>query len=209
MAIPTESLPPPGLDHEGIDLLLDMFPKGRLSEIVGPRSSGSSSLLMALLARATSSGHLAALVDVSDSFDPAIASAAGAELRGLLWVRCGGRSASALRATDLLTRCPGFAVVALDLGEVPPHRHPVPHAIGVRLQRAVESRPTVLVLRAPRHVTGSAAALVVSVTRVRSRWIGEPRPTRLGGLSSALRILQARGGSRGHPDTAWSIEWQP
>src|SRR5262245_23457926 len=53
MAIPIESSPPPGWDREGIDDLLGLFPPGRLSEIVGPRSSGGSSLLLALVARIT------------------------------------------------------------------------------------------------------------------------------------------------------------
>src|SRR5712691_5759331 len=60
MATPTESLPPPGWDREGLDSLLDAFHEGRLSEIVGPRSSGGGSLLLALLARATSRGGLGA-----------------------------------------------------------------------------------------------------------------------------------------------------
>ena len=40
MVTSTESLPPPGWDREGLDGLLNAFPEGRLSEIVGPRSSG-------------------------------------------------------------------------------------------------------------------------------------------------------------------------
>src|SRR5258707_13802224 len=91
MATPTESLPPPGWDREGLDSLLDAFHEGRLSEIVGPRSSGGGSLLLALLARATSRGGLVALGDGADAFDPETAARAGLELRALLWVPCGGR----------------------------------------------------------------------------------------------------------------------
>src|SRR3984893_12516695 len=111
MATSIESLPPPGLDPEGLDGLLQAFPQGRLSEIVGPRSSGGSSLLLALLARAARGG-VTALVDASDALDPAVAVRAWLDLRGLLWVRCGGRLPVAWRATDLLLRCPGFAAVA-------------------------------------------------------------------------------------------------
>src|SRR5512134_1097070 len=118
MAIPVESLPPPGWDPRGIDALLDALPRGRLSEIVGPRSSGASSLLVALLARVTASGQLTALVDGDGAFDPAQAAAAGADLHRLLRVRCGGRPTAALRAAGLVARCPGFARVALDLGDL-------------------------------------------------------------------------------------------
>src|SRR3990172_2249434 len=167
MATSTESLPPPGWDREGLDGLLNAFPEGRLSEIVGPRSSGGGSLLLALLARAASRRGLVALVDGADAFDPETAARAGLDLRALLWVRCGDRLASAWSAADLLVRCPGFAAVALDLGTAP-----APPSGGVRLRRGGGGNGAWVAARAPRHVGGSAAAFVVLVRRVRARWIG-------------------------------------
>jgi len=186
--------------------LLSAFPTGRLSEIVGPRSSGGSSLLLALLARATAAGGQVALVDGADAFDAASAMASGVELSRLLWVKCGGRLPAALRAADLLARCPGFAVVALDLGEGPLTRdHGVSSSLGLRLQRAVEGTSAILVLRVPHRLTGSAAALVVELHRRQARWIGVPRPTHLGGLDSEARILRSRVGG---PLGTWAIEWR-
>src|SRR5437763_17189005 len=63
------------------------FPRGQLSELVGPRSSGRTSVLLRLLAAATARGELAALVDAGDRFDVASAAAAGIDLEQLLWVR--------------------------------------------------------------------------------------------------------------------------
>ena len=206
MATSTESLPPPGWDREGLDGLLNAFPEGRLSEIVGPRSSGGGSLLLALLARAASRRGLVALVDGADAFDPETAARAGLDLRALLWVRCGGGLASAWSAADLLVRCPGFAAVALDLGTAPVA---APPSFGVRLQRAAAGNAAVVVVRAPRQVTGSAAALVVSVRRVRVRWVGAPRRTRLGGVVSEARVLRSRFDPRlASPGRAWLIEWR-
>ena len=186
--------------------MLSAFPAGRLSEIVGPRSSGGSSLLLALLARATAAGGQVALVDAPDALDAASAMASGVELSRLLWVKCGGRLPSALRAADLLARCPGFAVVALDLGEGPLTRdHGVSSSLGLRLQRAVEGTSAILVLRVPHRLTGSAAALVVELHRRQARWIGVPRPTRLAGLDCEARILRSRSG--GAPGS-WAIEWR-
>jgi hypothetical protein len=206
VAISVESLPPPGWDSRGIDLLLDAFPAGRLSEIVGPRSSGASSLLLALIARATATGGQAALVDGADALDPASAVISGVDLSRLLWVKCGGRLGSAFRATDLLARCPGFTLVALDLGERPLGRRDcISPSLGLRLQRAVEGSPTLLVLRAPYRLAGSAAAFVVSLRRLGSRWMGLPRPTRLASLTSEVRILRSRmAQARG----TRLIEWQ-
>src|SRR5687767_6070173 len=56
------------------------LPRGQLSEIVGPASSGRTSLLLQLMAAATARGELVALVDALDRFDPASADAAGVVL---------------------------------------------------------------------------------------------------------------------------------
>jgi hypothetical protein len=226
MAIPTESLPPPGLGSGEADLLLGAFPQGQLSEIVGPWSSGGRSLLLALLARTTAGGRLVALVDAADAFDPVGAEAAGADLASLLWVRCGGDTPRALRAADLLARCPGFAVVALDLGEgLSCRRQPVSPIAWRRLQRAVEGSGAALVLRASRHVAGAAATLVLEVPRGLARWAGSPRPMRLDGLLSRVSIVHCRRssplpssllphlgsgqGKGGYPERAWTFLWRP
>jgi RecA/RadA recombinase len=185
--------------------LLAAFPAGKLSEIVGPRSSGGSSLLLRLLAGATHAGGHVALVDAVDALDAASAIASGVALPRLLWVRCGGRFRAAVRAADLLARCPGFAVVALDLGDRPLTRDAASPSLGVRLQRAVEGTDAILVLRVPHRLTGSAAAFVVSLAPVHARWIGVPRPTRLAGLVSEAKIVRSRLGVA--RDTS-SIEWR-
>ena len=146
---------------------------------------------MTLLAQTTAGGGLVAMVDVADSLDPASAREAGVDLQRLLWVRCAGHLAAALRAADLLVRCPGFAMVGLDLGPGPTPR--IPHAALVRLQRGVESGGAVLILRALQHVAGSAASLVLSVAPSRVCWAGTPRPTSLAGLVSDVRVINVRG----------------
>jgi hypothetical protein len=75
-----------------IDALTGGLPRGCLSEICGPASSGRTTLLLAALAAATRRGEFCAVVDASDALDPRSASAAGVELDRLLWVRCGASS---------------------------------------------------------------------------------------------------------------------
>jgi hypothetical protein len=198
MAIPIESSSPPGWEREGIDGLLGLFPPGRLSEIVGPRSSGGSSLLLALIARITTSARITAsgsqdggqvaFVDGVDALDPASASAAGADLSALLWVKCGGRLRVALSAADLLVRCPGFALVVLDLDEL----GPMPASAHLRLQRAVEGGNTILIIRSARHREGSPASLVLATRRLAPRWMGLRPLTRLAGLRSEVSIFRSR-----------------
>lgn len=204
MLIPSHASPPPGWSSKGIELLLDAFPPGRLSEIVGPWSSGAGSLLVALVARATTSGSQVALVDGSGAFDPTSAAAAGADLSRVLWIKCGARLDAACRAADLLAHCGGFGLVALDLGELAPKaQRSVPRSRWLRLQRAVDGSPTILVLRGPERITGSLAALVVSLRRVHSEWIGRPRPTRLAGVVSDVQVLRSQAQRRDHCRVQW------
>jgi hypothetical protein len=213
MAIPIESSSPPGWEREGIDGLLGLFPPGRLSEIVGPRSSGGSSLLLALIARITTSGGQVAFVDGMDALDPASAASAGADLSALLWVKCGGRLRVALSAADLLVRCPGFALVVLDLDEL----GPMPASAHLRLQRAVEGGDIILITRSARHREGSPASLVLATRRLGPRWMGLRPLTRLAGLRSEVSIFRSRPsqthtlsplgrGGQGE-GKAWTLDW--
>src|SRR6478609_12004894 len=63
------------------------LPRGCLTEIVGPASSGRTTLLHSVLAAATARGETCALVDTDETFDPASAAAAGVRLDRLIWVR--------------------------------------------------------------------------------------------------------------------------
>src|SRR5881409_2405016 len=117
--------------------------RGEITEIVGRPSSGRTSLFTACLRDVTRRGASAALVDADQTFDPASATRAGVDLRCLLWVRCGGRRDLALRAADLLVRCPGFALIGLDLGEAPPR---VPLTLAFRLKFAVERTEAALLI---------------------------------------------------------------
>ena len=74
-----------------LDELTGGLPRGALSEIVGPASSGRTGVMLAALAQATHRHEICALVDASDSFDPASAATAGVDLDRLLWVRCSER----------------------------------------------------------------------------------------------------------------------
>src|SRR4029077_9329086 len=63
------------------------FPRGQLSEIAGPRSSGRTSLLLQTIAAATARGELGARVAALDWFDAGWAAPAGVDLDRLLWIR--------------------------------------------------------------------------------------------------------------------------
>ena len=71
-----------------IDNLIGGLPRGCLTEVCGPASSGRTSLLLGAIAAATQHQEICALVDTSDALDPPSAAAAGVDLERVLWVRC-------------------------------------------------------------------------------------------------------------------------
>ena len=87
--------PAPEMVSSGIaalDALAGGLPRGCLTEICGPASSGRTTLLLAALAAATRRGEFCVVVDASDALDPHSVAAAGVDLDRLLWVRCGENS---------------------------------------------------------------------------------------------------------------------
>jgi hypothetical protein len=169
-----------------VDELTGGIPRGALTEIFGPASSGRTSLLLALMAQVTARKEVCALVDASDAFDPRSAAAAGVDLERMLWVRCGGVSSfklqvsrhsretrhlkretssrveQALRALDLLLQAGGFGLVTIDLGDIPPAiARRVPLTSWFRFWRAVENTPTALLVIEQEASAKSCASLVL------------------------------------------------
>ena len=179
---PVEAAP---LDLEIVDGLSGGLPRGQVSEIVGPASSGRTSLAWAALGAATRRGEYVALIDTFDRFDPQTAAAAGIDLARLLWVR--GQAISrtagaidpawlpgvravggpgtiveraidrALKALNLVVQSGVCTLVAIDLIDVPAvAMRRVPAATWFRIAHAIEGSDTAVVLLASSPVARSA-----------------------------------------------------
>jgi recA bacterial DNA recombination protein len=164
--------PVPEMVSSGIaamDGLTGGLPRGCLTEICGPASSGRTTFLLAALAAATRRGECCVLVDASDALDPHSAATAGVELDRLLWVRCGETSPERsleqlLRVTDLLLESGGFGLIVLDLGDLPPQAaRRIPLTTWFRFRRAVEHTPTVLLAVERQSIAGSCSSLLVKL----------------------------------------------
>lgn len=90
-----EIRPAPEMASSGIpalDALIGGLPRGCLTELCGPASSGRTTVLLATLAAATRRGEYCAFIDASDALDPHSVAAAGVDLDHMLWVRCNENS---------------------------------------------------------------------------------------------------------------------
>ena len=168
-----------------LDAAIGGLPRGCLTEIYGPASSGRTSLLLSILAAAAAREEVCALIDAEDCFDPLSAAAAGVRLERLLWIRCGHNAEHALRAADLLIQGGGFGLVAMDLGDTPPQTaRRISLTSWFRLRRAVENTPTVFVAVARQSNAKTCASLLLECTREEVLW--GPSGTKL------LRGVRAR-----------------
>jgi len=147
-----------------IDELTGGLPRGAITELFGPASSGRTSLMYSLLTYATTHEETCALVDTNDVFAPASAIAAGMNFDRLLWVRCGGNLEHAFKAADLLLHAGGFGLVILDLGDVPgKEARRIISSWWYRFRRTVEDKPTVLAVISEEACTRSCAALALEL----------------------------------------------
>lgn len=176
------------------DRLLDGgLPRGQLVELVGARTSGRFSTLLAALAAATGVGETAALVDLGDGLDPGSAAALGVDLERLLWARP-ARLKEALAAAEMLL-AGGFPLVALDLGMPPVRGGRGGEAGWLRLARAAKAHDAALLVGSPYRVTGTAAGAVLQAGRGRATWQGERAgsPRLLAGLAGHIELEKYRG----------------
>ena len=153
------------------------LPRGQLSEIVGRRSSGRTSVMLQVIASATARGELVALVDALDMLDGASAAAAGIDLTRLLWVRghvvtnpglCRDLNQRAMeqavKALGLVLQAGNFGLVVLDLGDAPHDAvHRLPFTTWLRLQRMVEGSQTIGVLVGNEPMSRSPAGLSIAL----------------------------------------------
>lgn len=153
------------------------LPRGQVSQITGPRSSGRTSLLLQALAAATRRGELVAVVDALDMLDVESVSAAGVDLSKLLWIRglvvtspglCRDLNQRAMeqavRALGLVLQAGNFGLVVLDLGEAPADAvKRLPFTTWLRLQRMVEGSQTIGLLVGSEPVSRSAAGVSIAL----------------------------------------------
>jgi hypothetical protein len=160
-------------------------PRGQVSEVVGPSSSGRTSVAWAALAAATLRGESVALIDTFDRFDPPTAHACGITLSKLLWVRGQALSKTtgaidpawlpgvravngpgtfmervidrAIKALNLVVQSGVCTMVVIDLIDVPASAlRRLPASTWFRIERAIEGSDTAVLILAAQPIARSA-----------------------------------------------------
>jgi recombination protein RecA len=98
-----------------LDLALGVggIPRGRITEIYGPESSGKTTVCQHVIAEAQRRGGVAAFIDVEHALDPGYARACGVNVDELL-VSQPDTGEQALEITETLIRSGGIDVVVVD-----------------------------------------------------------------------------------------------
>ncbi|HEY2887586.1 MAG TPA: recombinase RecA [Candidatus Limnocylindrales bacterium] len=98
-----------------LDLALGVggLPRGRITEIYGPESSGKTTVCQHVIAEAQRKGGVAAFIDVEHALDPGYARACGVNVDELL-VSQPDTGEQALEITETLIRSGGVDVVVVD-----------------------------------------------------------------------------------------------
>jgi hypothetical protein len=198
-----------------------------VSEVVGPSSSGRTSVAWASLAAATSRGESVALIDTFDRFDPPTAHACGMDLSRLLWVRGqavsktavaidpawlpGVRAVSgpgtflervidrAIKSLNLVVQSGVCTLVVIDLVDVPVAAlRRLPASTWFRIERAIEASDTAVVILAAMPVSRSAGG--------RSILLGNGEPgtgNRTSGTGNRTSACPAPGSRVPAPGVIW------
>ena len=98
-----------------LDLALGVggIPRGRITEVFGPESSGKTTLCQHIIAEAQRKGGVAAFIDVEHALDPGYARACGVNVDELL-VSQPDTGEQALEITETLIRSGGVDCVVVD-----------------------------------------------------------------------------------------------
>lgn len=176
---PTPEVFPTGIVE--LDEQIRGIPQSALTQIHAPLnlSSGKTALLVSLMAQVTRREQFCALVDANDCFDPQSAEAAGVNLARVLWVRCSARQRlkplppleQAFKATDILVQNGGFALIAVDLGNIEEKQvRRIPLTTWFRFARVVEKMPAALVFLLSYPAAQSCAGLTLRLSGAEASW---------------------------------------
>ncbi len=176
-AIPTGSL--------ALDIALGVggIPKGRITEVFGPESSGKTSLTLSVIAQAQKMGGTAAFIDAEHAFDPEYARKLGVDVDSLL-ISQPDNGEQALEITETLIRSNALDIIVIDSVAALVPRAEIEGEMGDSMM-GVHAR---LMSQALRKITGTVSkskTAVIFINQIRMKigvMFGNPETT-TGGMA--------------------------
>ncbi|HEX7123249.1 MAG TPA: hypothetical protein VF178_12810 [Gemmatimonadaceae bacterium] len=170
------------------------IPCGRLTEVVGARGSGRTTLVREIVASALAGGRWVAYVDGARTLAPRDWAPWGQT--GRLWVIRPPEAARSAWCADVLLRSGAFGLVVLDGGA------PLTRPVAVRLTRLAREHDAALVVVSENHGGGTnesrSGAVIGSAVRL--------RVTRQGTKERVLRIVVDKGGTQSPVEVRCVVE---
>jgi recombination protein RecA len=163
-----------------LDLALGIMglPKGRVTEIYGPESSGKTTLALSVIAQAQKKGGSAAFVDAEHALDPEYAQKIGVNLDDLL-ISQPDTGEQALEITETLVRSNALDVIVVDSVAALVPRAEIEGEMGDSMM-GVQAR---LMSQALRKLTGAISksnTIVIFINQIRMKigvMFGNPETT--------------------------------
>ena len=174
---PVESIPTGALSLD-VALGIGGIPRGRVTEVYGPESSGKTTLCLHIIAEAQKTGGLAAFIDAEHALDVNYAKRLGVDTANLL-ISQPDFGEQALEITDTLVRSNALDIIVIDSVAALVPRSEIEGEMGDATM-AVQAR---LMSQALRKLTGAISkskTAVVFINQLRSKigvMFGNPETT--------------------------------
>jgi len=180
------------------------WPRGGVSTLAGPRSSGRKAILLRAIATTLRAGEAVALIDVEGGLDVQSAQHLGIPLQHLLWVQSGANKA--LSAAELVLNAGGFGLVVLDFGDKPAR---IPSATGLRLKRTADKQDSAVVVSAVRKPQGLLGACSIRLASQSPHFADRRQPLFLGFKGHARAERKPRSAGVDTPEHLSLDYWLP
>lgn len=143
------------------------IPRGRVTEIYGPESSGKTTLTLHIIANAQKAGGAAAFIDAEHALDPAYARKLGVNLDDLL-VSQPDSGEQALEILDMLVRSSAMDVVVIDSVAALVPQSELEGNMG-DMQMGLQARMMSQAMRKLTGVIGKTRTAVIFINQIRSK----------------------------------------
>ena len=150
-----------------IALGLGGIPKGRITEIFGPESSGKTTLALHVIAQAQKAGGVAAYIDVEHALDPAYSSRLGVNIDDML-ISQPDTGEQALEICEALVRSGAVDVIVIDSVAALVPRAEIEGEMGDS-QVALQARLMSQALRKLAGAIGRSGAAVIFINQLREK----------------------------------------